>query len=218
MINFENLDKYYFDDGAGPYNIPRIEAVTAYPDGDFISANHAKTEKHPAVKNVHCFVDDYQLTRFWNSPKKYIPLLETFRSVCAPDFSTYTNMPMAMQIYNHYRKHWLAAYWQLHGITVYPTISWSTPESYEWCFAGEPVGGIVAVSSVGTQKSKESKDLFLRGYEQMMRRLDPTFVIFYGAVPEECDWNVIRIKPHQEKIRERSERKREAEAQAAALV
>lgn len=71
---------------------------------------------------------------------------------------------------------------------------------YDWCFDGEPVGGIVAVSSVGTQQNKESKRLFLRGYEEMMKRLSPEWVIFYGKVPEECDWNVIRVKPHYDDI------------------
>lgn len=217
MINFGNMDKFIFH-GVGEYGIPSIAPVNEYPKGDFIPVNYAKTEKYPVTKNVHFFVDDYQFGRFWNTPDRYIPMLKRFRAVCAPDFSTYTDMPVALQIYNHYRKHWLGAYWQMHGITVYPTISWSTPESYEWCFDGEPAGGVVAVSSVGTQNDKESKRLFLQGYEEMMKRIDPAFVIFYGNVPEECDWNVIRVKPHQEKIRERSERKREAEARVAALA
>lgn len=199
MINFENLDKFTFP-GVGRYDMPQIEPVTEYPKGEFIPINYAKTAKDPTSKIVHCFVDDYQFTRYWNRPDDYIPMLSRFSAVCSPDFSTYTDMPMAMQIYNHYRKHWLAAYWQIHGITVYPTISWSTPESYEWCFDGEPVGGIVAVSSVGTQKNEVSKRLFLRGYEEMMKRLDPTWVIFYGHVPLECDWNVIRVKPHYDEI------------------
>lgn len=100
-------------------------------------------------------------------------------------------------------------------MTVYPTISWSTPDSYEWCFDGEPVGGIVAVSSVGTQKHKESKRLFLHGYEEMMKRLSPSWVIFYGKVPEECDWNVIHINPHYNSIVERRGKKRAEEEQAA---
>lgn len=199
MVNFENLDKFQFF-GVGRYRIPQISPITTYPEGDFIPMNYAKSEKHPQDKNVHCFVDDYQFIRYWNNPDAYIPKLRQFRSICAPDFSTYTDMPAAMQIYNHYRKHWLAAYWQLHGVSVYPTISWSTPDSFEWCFDGEPIGGIVAVSSVGTQKSKESKRIFLRGYEKMMQRLQPTWVIFYGQVPKECDWNIIRIEPHYNKI------------------
>lgn len=202
MLNFENLDKFSFP-GVGPYGIPEIDPVTEYPAGNFIPMNYAKSEKHPENKNIHCFVDDYQFIRYWNNPDAYIPKLKQFRSICAPDFSTYTDMPVAMQIYNHYRKHWLAAYWQLHGITVYPTISWATPDSYSWCFDGEPKGGIVAVSSVGTQNSSESKRLFLQGYEEMMKQLSPTWVIFYGQVPAQCDWNVIRIEPHYNKIVER---------------
>ena len=97
-------------------------------------------------------------------------------------------------------------------MTVYPTISWSDEDSYSWCFDGEPVGSIVAVSSVGTQVSKESKRLFLRGYDEMMRRLEPSWVIFYGKVPEECDWNVIRVQPHYKSIRERVKEKWEVVA------
>lgn len=199
MINFENLDKFSFF-GVGKYEIPQIDPETKYPGGEFVGMNYALTEKFPESKIMHCFVDDYQFIRYWNNPDKYLPVLSKFSAVCSPDFSTYMDMPLAMQIYNHYRKHWLAAYWQLNDITVYPTISWSDEKSYEWCFDGEPVGGVVAVSSVGTQKNKESKRLFLLGYEEMMKRLDPAWVIFYGIVPEECDWNVIRVNPHYNDI------------------
>lgn len=199
MTNFENLDKRAFC-GVGRYDIPQIEAVKVYPHGEFIPANYAMGAKDPASKIVHCFVDDYQFVRYWNTPDKYLRILSRFAAVCAPDFSTYTDMPLAMQIYNHYRKHWLGAYWQAHGLTVYPTISWSDESSYDWCFDGEPVGGVVAVSSVGTQRDKESSRLFLRGYEEMMKRLIPEWVIFYGKVPEECDWNVIRVSPHYDDI------------------
>lgn len=202
MINFENLDKFAFP-GVGKYGIPQIEPEKEYPDGQFIPMNYAKSEKDPSCKILHCFVDDYQFTRYWNRPDEYIQMLSKFRAVCSPDFSTYTGMPLAMQIYNHYRKHWLAAYWQAHGLTVYPTISWSDEQSYDWCFDGEPVGGVVAVSSVGTQNSKEAKRLFLKGYEEMMKRLAPLFVIFYGKVPLECDWNVIRVQPHYKQIESR---------------
>lgn len=202
MINFENLDKRAFA-GVGPYNIPQIAPVTEYPSGEFMPFNFSRNIRDVRDKNLHFFVDDYRFARLWNKPNDYIPLLSRFRSVCAPDFSTYTDMPVAMQIYNHYRKHWLAAYWQAHGLTVYPTISWSDRSCYDWCFDGEPVGGIVAVSSVGTQANAESNRLFLAGYEEMIKRLNPPFVIFYGKVPAECDWNVIRVEPNYQKIAER---------------
>ena len=204
MINFENLDKCQFY-GVGPYGIPEIAPETEYPSGEFIRVSDVYAEKYPGDKIVHFFADDYKFIRYWNQPDKYIPRLSRFRALLSPDFSMYTDMPKAMQIYNHYRKHWLAAYWQVHGFTVYPTIGWSTPDSYDWCFDGEPQKSIVAVSSVGTQKDKEAKRLFLKGYEEMMRQLDPTFVIFYGNVPEECDWNVIRVKPYYENFKKGGE-------------
>lgn len=206
MMNLENFDRYRFP-GVGRYGIPQIEPVRAYPQAEFIHMNYANSAKDPSGKIVHCFVDDYQFVRYWRFPDRYIPMLSKFAAVCSPDFSLYTDMPLALQIYNHYRKHWLAAYWQLRGLTVYPTIAWSTPDHYDWCFDGEPVGGIVAVSSIGTQINRESKRLFLKGYEEMMKRLDPSFVIFYGEVPEECDWNVIRIPPHYKEIVERRKAK-----------
>lgn len=202
MINFENFDKFRFE-GVGKYGIPKISTETKYPNGEWIPINSHYKEKDPKTKNIHFFVNDYMFLRYWNTPDRYTEKLKTFNSILSPDFSTYTDMPVAMQIYNHYRKHWLAAYWQMHGMTVYPTISWSDEASYEWCFDGEPVGGIVAVSSVGCCKNKEAKRLFLKGYEEMMKRLSPSFVIWYGNVFDEFDLNLIKIKPFQEEIRKR---------------
>lgn len=82
-----------------------------------------------------------------------------------------------------------------------PTICWSDEKSFEWCFDGEPIGGTVAVSSVGTQKNKIAKELFLKGYKEMIERLQPETIIFYGRVPEECEENIINIKSFQEKFR-----------------
>lgn len=151
-------------------------------------------------------MDDYQFLRLWTHPDKYIPMLSKFEYVMSPDFSTYTDFPKALQIYNHFRKHWLGAYMQMYGIDVIPTISWSDRESFEWCFDGEPVGSVVAVSSVGVMNSKERKALFMDGYNEMMKRLEPKTVLFYGQVPEECTGNIVKIKSFGEELTERKNR------------
>lgn len=127
-------------------------------------------------------------------------MLSKFSYVLSPDFSLYTDFPKALQIYNHYRKHWLASYWQENGIKVIPTICWSTQDSFEWCFDGEPTQSCVAISSVGSANSKAKKKLFLDGYNEMLKRLEPTQIIFYGKVPEECNGNIIHIKQFSEKF------------------
>lgn len=197
--NYENLNRAIFG-GTGKYDIPAL-----FPEhcnvGEFIGFNYAKTCKKPYDKGVHFFVDDYQFLRLWTNPDTYLDMLRKFKAVCTPDFSTYTDFPLAVQIYNHYRKHWLGAYWQQNGITVIPTISWSNEDSFSWCFDGEPVGGAVAVSSVGTMLNKDAHRLFMLGYNEMLARLKPDCIYFYGTVPAECTGNIIRLAAYQEKWR-----------------
>ena len=200
MRNYENIQRMKFD-GVGEYGIPEIEP-TQFDCADFIGFNYAKGAREPENKAVHFFLDDYQFNRVWNDPDRYIDLFRRFRYVLTPDFSLYTDFPKAFQVYNHYRKHWLGAYWQLNGINVIPTVCWSDKESFEWCFDGEPTHSVVAVSSVGTQRSKDTKRKFLDGYFEMVDRLQPTQIIFYGNVPEECKGNIVRVKQFTDKWNE----------------
>lgn len=196
----ENLNVAQFET-EGKYHIPVLQPCTFTPC-EFVGFNFAKSAKNKANKGLHFFVDDYQFERVWRSPEQYVNLLSDFQIVMTPDFSLYTDWPKAIQIYNHYRKHWLGAYWQSLGLNVIPTIAWSDSESFEWCFDGTPNGATVAVSSVGTQNSSETKRLFLAGWHEMMDRLQPETVIFYGNVPQECKANIVRVKAFSEKFRE----------------
>ena len=180
----ENLDKAIFP-GVGKYDIPRILPMEVEQPVEMIGFNFAAKHKHPERVGVHFFLKDYQFSRLWTSPDMYTGMLRKFRFVCTPDFSMYTDFPLALQINSHYRKHWLGAYWQSKGITVIPTICWSDERSFEWCFDGEPEKSTVAISSVGTQLNERSKRLFLLGYEQMMSRLQPKIVLFHGRIPAE---------------------------------
>lgn len=196
MLNFENLDKAIFE-GAGEFRMPEIPPVGFCDIEDFIPFNYAKTHKNSAEKGLHFFIDDYQFVRIWNSPGAYISLLRKFKCILAPDFSTYTDMPMALQIYNHYRKHWLGRYLALQGITVIPTISWSTPDSFRWCFDGEPQNSVVAVSNVGCMRDSDCRELFFTGLEEMKRRLSPVKILCYGSPID----GTVNIPPYYDVIK-----------------
>ena len=178
-IAYENLSRRLFA-GVGEYDIPKLKPETFDGECEFVGFNYARGK----VSN----------------PEEKADKLSRFRYVLTPDFSMYTDFPKAIQIYNHYRKHWCGAYLQEYGCKVIPTISWSTPDSYEWCFDGEPEGGTVAVSSVGCMNGIGKKHLFLSGYNAMVERLHPESIIFYGSVPEECTGNIVRIKAFHEKF------------------
>lgn len=197
---YENCEKAIYD-GVGKYDIPYIEGQYGIDEiQDFIGFNYALTEKQPTQKAVHFFVDDYQFNRLWTNPDKYIPILQKFKYVLSPDFSPYADFPKAVQVFNHFRKHWIGAYMQDNGVNVIPTITWSFPPSYDFCFDGEPKNSVVAISSVGCMGNKENRKMFLDGYEEMVKRLEPTTIIFYGKVPEECKGNIIRVKPFHDKF------------------
>ena len=200
--DYENLQRALYVDGIGEYGIPEIDPDDPQVD-NWIGFNYAKGCEEPELHGIHFFVDDYQFVRLWRQPDLYLNMLRKFQAVCSPDFSMYTDFPKAICVYNHYRKHWLGRYWQDAGIRVIPTIGWIDRDSYEWCFDGEPEGYTVAVSSVGSQQSRIGRELFLNGYREMMARLQPSKIIFYGTVPDECQGNIIPVKAFQQRMKER---------------
>ena len=182
---YENCNIGVFAKGctAGKYDIPIIRPLHALDCKTFIGFD-ANREKH-LDKGIHFFLHDYQFERGWRSLGHYTDILSRHPCVCAPDFSPYADFPRIIQIYNHYRKHYCAAYWQLHGLTVVPVITWSTPESYDFCFEGEPEDSIVAVSSVSVMNSAEGRKIFLGGFPEMMQSLPPRRFLFNGKLPDE---------------------------------
>ncbi len=182
-----------------------IEPEYSHPDVDEWKPFNYIRSASPRV-GMQFYGYDYQFARLWNAPGKYLPMLSRVRCCLSPDFSIYTNVPDVLGMYNHYRKHWLAAYWQQNGIQVFPTICWGDEKTFDWCFLGEPHHSVVSVSSVGTQKSKESKEMFMYGYDAMLERLQPSHILFFGNVPKEARGSIVNIPAYWETVQERGKR------------
>jgi hypothetical protein len=92
-----------------------------------------------------------------------------------------------LQLWNTYRSRWCGRFWQEQGFTVIPTVSWSTAESHDFCFLGLPRRSVVAVSAVGVNLDQPLEyRLFVDGYLEMVRRLEPLVVLAYGRIPAVC--------------------------------
>lgn len=196
-----NLGKAQFD-GVGKYDIPQLQRITENEIGEiseWIGFNYVLSDKAPEGKAVHFFIDDYQFMRLWNAPEKYMEKLARYEAVLTPDFSPYGDMPLATQIFNHYRKHWLGRLMQEYGIKVIPTIRASRDErSLQWYLDGEPEGGVVAISSMWTA-DKEAKAYFMREFETMRKTLKPEKIYVYGNEVEGLKGNIEYIQPFTRK-------------------
>ena len=76
-----------------------------------------------------------------------------------------------------------------------PCIRAGTDErSLEFYLDGEPKGGIVAISSMWVNKSKELKDYFMREYNHMYETLKPSKILVYGTKIDELQGNIEYIE------------------------
>ena len=145
---------------------------------------------------VHFFLYDYNFEKIWNTPDKYVELLSEYKGVLSPDFSMYTEMPYAVQIYNTFRNRWCGAYLASKGIKVIPTVAWSDRGSFDFCFKGIPKGSIVAVSTYMFHASKhhaDQKKLFIEGYNRMLKEIEPSKIICCSEPFEEMQGDIIYI-------------------------
>lgn len=162
------------------YNIPDILPQDFVPQdlvmyGTEVRRGYASTKG----KCVHFFLDDYKFEPLWNKPIKTLGTIERIGQALSPDFSIYVNDPLVMQMWNTYRSRWLGRFWQENGIQVIPTVVWGDERSYDFCFEGIAKNSTVAIGTVGV-RSAEAKALFIQGFYEMIKRLEPKTLIVYG--------------------------------------
>lgn len=141
-------------------------------------------------KGVHFFVDDYRFESTYTHPEKAIKRYGKYRFLLSPDFSLYSEMNPWRQIESIGKARWVAAKWQASGHIVIPTVSWGLTRSYDYCFDGIEKNCIVAVGMIGCKKNKLN---FLRGYNQMLERIDPEAIICFGEPFIEMNGNIVVV-------------------------
>ena len=196
MSRFQNLEVGVFD-GVGKFDCPEIMPIYELPS----VTRHIEFDYCMRIRDghkqlgVHFFEDDYKFERVWTDPDRYGEMLSKFGYIIGPDFSVYADFPLAMRIYNNYRNRWLCRYWQeKFKIPVVPTVMWGFEDTWDWCFDGYPTNSIVAVSNLGTQKSQLERNYFNNGYFEMLRRLNPSKILFFTRNFEELPGNIQYIR------------------------
>ena len=152
----------------GKWGIPLVKKQDLTTENIMLVAcsdTRANDNEANKKKGVHFFVDDYRFSGIYDNPERTLERYSQYAFLLTPDFSTYSDMDLWRQLESVAKNRWVGAYWQSKGRIVVPTVSWSTPRSFEFCFDGVELHATVAVSTLGCKKAKID---FMRGYEVML--------------------------------------------------
>ena len=177
----------------GKWGIPLVKKqVLPSANVNLVACSNTRADDNEVnrQKEVHFFVDDYRFKSIYNHPERSLKRFSQYAFLLTPDFSTYAEMDLWRQLESVAQNRWVGAYWQSKGLTVIPTVSWSTPRSFEFCFDGIEEGSTVAVGMIGCKRAKQA---FLRGYNEMLERLDPEHIIVFGMPFQEMKGNLIVV-------------------------
>lgn len=177
----------------GKWGIPLVKKQELTTENIMLVAcsdTRANDNEANKKKGVHFFVDDYRFSGIYDNPERTLERYSQYAFLLTPDFSTYSDMDLWRQLESVAKNRWVGAYWQSKGRIVIPTVSWSTPRSFEFCFDGIEQHATVAVSTLGCKKAKID---FMRGYEVMLEKLQPEKIICFSDPFSEMQGNLLAV-------------------------
>lgn len=147
-----------------------------------LNVQNLSVRKNNSNKFVLGFSDDNRIESFYNNPFKYVPRFQSAYAVATPDYSLHPQMNPLTYLHQIYKNRWLGCFWQEHGIMALPCVGWTTEEWDDLSFVAIEIGSVVVISTLGC---KRDVDFFMRGYNEMIRRIEPPLIIVYGdMLPE----------------------------------
>ncbi len=175
----------------GKWNIPLVKRQSLIENVKLIACSDTKSKEEVNCEcGVHFFVDDYRFQHIYDNPQKSLHKFSQYKFLLTPDYSLYAEMPLWRQIESVAKNRWCGTYWQNNGLIVYPTISWGLAQSYEFCFDGVEQNAVVAIGMIGCKRNKIQ---FMRGYNAMLERLNPSAIICFGKPFVEMRGNIIPV-------------------------
>lgn len=167
------------------YNMPIIRKIDVgsidWENINIVGIQNASSKTADKNTLVLMFNYDKRLLSLWNDPLKKVGLFQRFAAIATPDFSIYPNMNINEIQHNIFMSRWLGVTWQNYKCIVVPTVGWATPDTYDVCFSGLESESVVIVSTLGCQERKED---FLRGFNEMKRKICPPLIIVFGDMIE----------------------------------
>lgn len=100
-----------------------------------LSATRLNDTPENCSKLAHGFLDDYRLNVFYKYPDRHRKKLSQYQALITPDYSDWREMNTWREIESISHSRWVGKHWQEEwGMSVIPSVTWSSPASFEFCF------------------------------------------------------------------------------------
>lgn len=189
----------------GEYEMPYISKYNGPIPNKII--NYLRHPQNPGEYFMHFYLYDYAFdgrNGVWYGCQKdnihFLSMIKRFRKyqgLISTDFSVYIDLPLPAQLWNIYRDRVMCAYLRSLGINVIFNVRWADYRTYEVVFYGIEKHSILAIGSHGLIKHPENRQIFMDGFREMIRRLEPACLIIYGSYTEEmknlCETKNIKV-------------------------
>lgn len=163
------------------FDMPVIRRNILIPDTTITTPFDRVGDRNSDTRSLVVFYEnDCRFYARLTHPWDYVDSLKTYAGVIGPDLSQYIDMDYVTRMYHNYWNKAFTAYFQMRGVNMYPNVTWSLPDSYEYCVAGQPMNSIIAINSMGVLKYHFSIGLWLKGYRYVVKKLDPVLILRYG--------------------------------------
>lgn len=165
----------------GEFDMPCIRGTQEVPQG-LIPFSEAM---NPKCHDYHCHVmfyeDDFRFERIWSQPERYAERLKKFAGAVSPDFSTCTDFPGALKVWNTYRDR-AVGFWMQHHLGLDVIANVRVEElTRGWALDGLPHGSLIGVGARACVKDVEDRKLFCQGLRIACDELQPSGLVWYGS-------------------------------------
>ncbi len=183
------------------HDIPLCPTTTTIVPEKLIGYDEAKSIHNKMLRShnkdyhihafIHFYIDDAKFdakrSSIWLYYEKALEVISHFDGIIAPDFSTYGDFPDPIKRFNYYRMnafgYWIAS----KGIDVISNGRWGTPDTWEYCFDGNPRNSMLCIGTVASNlKYKANYELFTDGLFKMVEVLTPHTILVYGSSNYPC--------------------------------
>ena len=152
---------------------------------DKIDWNNVKYTSHSNIKSVkdkeNTIILNYQYDKsincIYNDIFNYALKVHNFLAITTPDYSAYMNMEPWKIEENVSHNLWVGVWLQYLNLMVIPTITWANERTYDICFNHIEKGSVVTISTIGVSNCQKE---FLKGFNEMMKRIEPSLVLIKG--------------------------------------